>query len=136
MYKNYMRTALLRCPYSCFNPCFNGTMYKNILCFIGEYEIYVVSILVLMDLCIKTWPAILLINWQSLCFNPCFNGSMYKNEYFDREKNFVFRCFNPCFNGSMYKNKDTLKSRKLKIICFNPCFNGSMYKNYFSNKEK
>jgi len=27
---------------------------KTILCFIGEYEIYVVSILVLMDLCIKT----------------------------------------------------------------------------------
>ena len=41
-------------------------------------ELICVSILVLMDLCIKTqliWLSIRLV----YCFNPCFNGSMYKN---------------------------------------------------------
>ncbi len=37
-----------------FNPCFNGSMYKNKMYF-QEY----------LDI----------LN----CFNPCFNGSMYKN---------------------------------------------------------
>ena len=38
----------------CFNPCFNGTMYKNSVQF--HYRISFV-----------------------IRFNPCFNGTMYKN---------------------------------------------------------
>ena len=37
-----------------FNPCFNGSMYKNLL-ELGKFEPIEES------------------------FNPCFNGSMYKN---------------------------------------------------------
>ncbi len=37
-----------------------------------------VSILVLMDLCIKT-GTLSGAEAQLSCFNPCFNGSMYKN---------------------------------------------------------
>ena len=37
-----------------------------------------VSILVLMDLCIKTILIYTAHQYQD-CFNPCFNGSMYKN---------------------------------------------------------
>ena len=41
-------------PKKGFNPCFNGTMYKN--------------------------PYFLLKIFSSLLsFNPCFNGTMYKN---------------------------------------------------------
>ena len=42
-----------------------------------------VSILVLMDLCIKTSISISDISSIS-CFNPCFIGSMYKNDIHDR----------------------------------------------------
>ncbi len=37
-----------------FNPCFNGTMYKNIIDYIY-------------------------IDGGDISFNPCFNGTMYKN---------------------------------------------------------
>ncbi len=37
-----------------FNPCFNGSMYKNWISFYKLGIILSVSILVLMDLCIKT----------------------------------------------------------------------------------
>ncbi len=37
-----------------FNPCFNGSMYKNVPCDEDTNNVYPVSILVLMDLCIKT----------------------------------------------------------------------------------
>ena len=37
-----------------------------------------VSILVLMDLCIKT-DKLNSMKRRGQCFNPCFNGSMYKN---------------------------------------------------------
>ena len=37
-----------------FNPCFNGTMYKNPDMTEDEAIEYYVSILVLMELCIKT----------------------------------------------------------------------------------
>ena len=70
-----------------FNPCFNGTMYKN----------YMFSEL----------PHKL-----KYCFNPCFNGTMYKNS---AELNILHGAtsFNPCFNGTMYKNtyiKDSFAS--------------------------
>jgi len=39
---------------NCFNPCFNGTMYKNIIRVIEIKREVFVSILVLMELCIKT----------------------------------------------------------------------------------
>ena len=38
----------------CFNPCFNGSMYKNCVC-VRDKKLVKDS------------------------FNPCFNGSMYKN---------------------------------------------------------
>jgi len=37
-----------------FNPCFNGTMYKNIKKGDKLADAHIVSILVLMELCIKT----------------------------------------------------------------------------------
>ncbi len=37
-----------------FNPCFNGSMYKNLRIRGTERNSLQVSILVLMDLCIKT----------------------------------------------------------------------------------
>jgi len=45
-----------------------------------------VSILVLMDLCIKT-SSITVIKISPEGFNPCFNGSMYKNFRKEGEKN-------------------------------------------------
>ena len=38
----------------CFNPCFNGTMYKNRDSVHTQWRNSHVSILVLMELCIKT----------------------------------------------------------------------------------
>ncbi len=38
----------------CFNPCFNGTMYKNTKIEGSTKNLKTVSILVLMELCIKT----------------------------------------------------------------------------------
>ena len=39
-----------------FNPCFNGSMYKNSAANKESASRKAVSILVLMDLCIKTLP--------------------------------------------------------------------------------
>ena len=87
-----------------FNPCFNGSMYKNGLWCGCNPHFQSVSILVLMDLCIKT------LHWGThiychICFNPCFNGSMYKNNLCLHYYRPLLNRFNPCFNGSMYKNK-------------------------------
>ena len=62
-----------------FNPCFNGTMYKN--------PIY--------------WASLGILNG---CFNPCFNGTMYKNRNSHILQDIFITSFNPCFNGTMYKN--------------------------------
>ena len=78
MYKNpvlHHRTDLLM---QSFNPCFNGSMYKNIKSCSGINIWLSVSILVLMDLCIKTARQNGVLE-RSASFNPCFNGSMYKN---------------------------------------------------------
>ena len=78
MYKNMIVFSGYEPLKQCFNPCFNGSMYKNT----GHPEAIRneqgVSILVLMDLCIKTYS---FYNLRILfaSFNPCFNGSMYKN---------------------------------------------------------
>ncbi len=61
-----------------FNPCFNGTMYKNVPIGRPELATTLVSILVLMELCIKTDFAVT-GTAISTGFNPCFNGTMYKN---------------------------------------------------------
>jgi len=45
----------------------------------GYFYILMVSILVLMDLCIKTAVDPELASGGAR-FNPCFNGSMYKNK--------------------------------------------------------
>jgi len=62
-----------------FNPCFNGTMYKNIWYHRLVLFHMAVSILVLMELCIKTGMSII-SDSTGICFNPCFNGTMYKND--------------------------------------------------------
>jgi len=54
MYKNFFRVPTIFLSAPCFNPCFNGSMYKNWLLFHLFQFIVLVSILVLMDLCIKT----------------------------------------------------------------------------------
>ena len=101
-------------------------MYKNKFMIVYMFGLLRVSILVLMDLCIKTQDNASI--WvQVFCFNPCFNGSMYKNSNIQDQK-FGTYSFNPCFNGSMYKNI-ILTSIQTTPDCFNPCFNGSMYKN-------
>ena len=63
-----------------------------------------VSILVLMDLCIKTAEWIEKDILSHISFNPCFNGSMYKNQNEMMGVQYEVPRFNPCFNGSMYKN--------------------------------
>ncbi len=65
-------------------------------------NLFRVSILVLMELCIKTFLFLIAIKTLS-GFNPCFNGTMYKNISDRGNQLFTFR-FNPCFNGTMYKN--------------------------------
>jgi len=47
------------CAIWCFNPCFNGSMYKN-------------------------WDAMLEMIEDFVSFNPCFNGSMYKNNTLEK----------------------------------------------------
>jgi len=64
--------------YYSFNPCFNGSMYKNGKNSTVGFQGLFVSILVLMDLCIKTDKSESGRKWTD-SFNPCFNGSMYKN---------------------------------------------------------
>jgi len=111
-----------------FNPCFNGSMYKNPLSEARNGRNDSVSILVLMDLCIKTM-SLTFTETMHYSFNPCFNGSMYKNkirrirgirniivsilvlmDLCIKTKQDILECwnrarsFNPCFNGSMYKN--------------------------------
>ena len=54
MYKNYLKCFFRQFDIISFNPCFNGTMYKNGYARIQELVIFLVSILVLMELCIKT----------------------------------------------------------------------------------
>jgi len=78
MYKNSAELNILHGATS-FNPCFNGSMYKNRMAFLHLVSVF-------------------------LGFNPCFNGSMYKNTLVDRLDRLASASFNPCFNGSMYKN--------------------------------
>ncbi len=76
---------MLNFNWGSFNPCFNGSMYKNRDNIQFPFFWFGVSILVLMDLCIKTKPLIpLRFNGES--FNPCFNGSMYKNNELNDEQ--------------------------------------------------
>jgi len=54
MYKNLAGKIGNSVNYRGFNPCFNGSMYKNIVNVSFSLGNLKVSILVLMDLCIKT----------------------------------------------------------------------------------
>ena len=127
MYKNNSLAMTIITVYS-FNPCFNGSMYKNIYSSEPEMWYEDVSILVLMDLCIKTGrPS--MGKTAFACFNPCFNGSMYKNIIVLVIWLANIKSFNPCFNGSMYKNLRNIIFALHSWQSFNPCFNGSMYKN-------
>ncbi len=54
MYKNIKNQLLCLLSFLCFNPCFNGSMYKNPPLSHLVLQCLYVSILVLMDLCIKT----------------------------------------------------------------------------------
>jgi len=90
-----------------FNPCFNGSMYKNLTAIGEPYA-------------------------ETRSFNPCFNGSMYKNLLELGKFEPIEESFNPCFNGSMYKNAFARNRHRQRGGSFNPCFNGSMYKNQIS----
>jgi len=104
MYKNLVANTGLGSSYHGFNPCFNGTMYKNLIYSDINVQQAYVSILVLMDLCIKTFFSIRILSDYFTGFNPCFNGSMYKNTLEFVIEGITELGFNPCFNGSMYKN--------------------------------
>ena len=55
MYKNFLDSIEQMGLDLRFNPCFNGTMYKNFRWYIIFHIVEtLVSILVLMELCIKT----------------------------------------------------------------------------------
>ena len=54
MYKNKVKWGRKLETIICFNPCFNGSMYKNRVYCPVSFQMGIVSILVLMDLCIKT----------------------------------------------------------------------------------
>ncbi len=111
MYKNLLSPVPAKRISRRFNPCFNGSMYKNTRYFFlfrptllvsilvlmdlciktmsylkHQRLIYHVSILVLMDLCIKTFFTFALHSMKTTSFNPCFNGSMYKNRKNTLEK--------------------------------------------------
>ena len=86
-----------------FNPCFNGTMYKNFDFLLDKSGKSVVSILVLMELCIKTDELAIntifsiivsILVLMELCIKTLFQATDYNRR----------KCFNPCFNGTMYKN--------------------------------
>ena len=137
----------------CFNPCFNGTMYKNIIGCVKETVISSVSILVLMELCIKTKTD---ISWDSFChscFNPCFNGTMYKNNIGAGKAVSeiwvsILVLMELCIKTSILLFSEIfappVSILVLMELCiktfigltllqlwasFNPCFNGTMYKN-------
>ncbi len=57
-------------------------MYKNLTLFLAFGITVNVSILVLMDLCIKTRGDFEYRGDNLASFNPCFNGSMYKNSIY------------------------------------------------------
>ena len=64
-----IKTYILRSDLYCsdgFNPCFNGSMYKNIFYIVG-------------------------IAGAVASFNPCFNGSMYKNKSEDKKSPLTFK---------------------------------------------
>ncbi len=70
-----IKTVLAYFPhmeYTRFNPCFNGTMYKNQTIFFSSME-------------------------NVPCFNPCFNGTMYKNGVDEEGNQFVFEAFQSLF---------------------------------------
>ena len=79
MYKNLQACRCRRTHERGFNPCFNGTMYKNPKEAEEKKCQKKVSILVLMELCIKTHQEGRQIGGCTHSFNPCFNGTMYKN---------------------------------------------------------
>jgi len=58
MYKNKVKWGRKLETIICFNPCFNGSMYKNRVYCPVSFQMGIVSILVLMDLCIKTQKTI------------------------------------------------------------------------------
>jgi len=135
-----------------FNPCFNGSMYKNTKQSQLLAKNYLVSILVLMDLCIKTSP-ISPSHLSTPSFNPCFNGSMYKNwakgmsGYIDTRVSILVLmdlCIKTVYLQELIPKVKYVSILVLMDLCikttlaglsawekesFNPCFNGSMYKN-------
>jgi len=128
MYKNIDGVIFVCLLVLCFNPCFIGSMYKNFMLFAIFYFILLVSILVLLDLCIKT----LRRQRRNKCqtrFNPCFIGSMYKN----------FSCaLSSALSASvsilvlldLCIKTERIVKKSFNFFSFNPCFIGSMYKNF------
>jgi len=56
-----------------------------------SYPRFLVSILVLMDLCIKTYLPENIKEALIESFNPCFNGSMYKNDMVEASNYFLYQ---------------------------------------------
>ncbi len=79
-------------------------MYKNLAIVYCYLELRTVSILVLMDLCIKTalsFRTLLVLLAVSILvlMDLCIKTNLFYSHCFT-----PIISFNPCFNGSMYKN--------------------------------
>ena len=120
MYKNPNLSIEERMERACFNPCFNGSMYKNTHELIMRFSSSSVSILVLMDLCIKTSITLNLKKQKQevsilVLMDLCIKTDI---EYADGKTG---KCFNPCFNGSIYKNFPA-SNTKLETMQFQSLF--------------
>jgi len=111
MYKNLICLCTCSIDWPGFNPCFNGTMYKNKLIKIVSNIFNGVSILVLMELCIKTLLHLRERTLRMLVSILVLMELCIKTNQIVIKK-YLLRCFNPCFNGTMYKNCSNLWSMK------------------------
>ena len=132
MYKNIPLRNIGIEIISSFNPCFNGSMYKNRKTPLMGYTRCRVSILVLMDLCIKTlfvyWTAFVKIAVSILVLmDLCI-----KTQFLD-ECGIAMRFVSILVLMDLCIKTDTLGNPYAETRSFNPCFNGSMYKNLVSH---
>ena len=112
----------------CFNPWFDGLLYKDHTDSTHTDRQATVSTLDLMDCYIKT------IAYLNFCFsflyrfNPWFDGLLYKDCRFAFCRRQIRNGFNPWFDGLLYKDGNNHSIiRKLKES-FNPWFDGLLYK--------
>ena len=148
-----MRLCRIYFQSSSFNPCFNGTMYKNIASFAKFLIVQQVSILVLMDLCIKTFSllqALLLDHLVSILvlMELCIKTGLLRDSALMIHPVSILVLMELCIKTWLF-GVSLLIREKVSIlvlmelciktlfrvifpqfyVCFNPCFNGTMYKN-------